>query len=609
MGLAVERPLNHAACGAARTYGSVTYDRRVDHSDPLAPSPDPDRPWLASYAPGVPADVPEPDEVVTATFERVVREHGRRVATDVLGRATTYAELGRRVAAAAGALHTAGVRPGDRVALVLPNCATHVVAFYAVLRLGAVVVEHNPTYSADELRHQLHDSGSTVAVVWTKAVVPVLDARPGTDLRLVVAVDLAADLPLTSRLALRLPLRAARRSRDALRARVPLAPDVVTWEALHRRAVRTADQHPHPSLDDVALLQYTGGTTGTPKGAVLTHRNVAVNAAQGQAWTGHGAGTETVVAALPFFHAFGLTLCLTYAVRIAATSVILPKFDVDTVLAAQRRRPATFFPGVPPMFERLAAAARRTGTDLSSVRQAISGAMALSPETAAAWEEVTGGLLVEGYGMTETSPVALGSPLSEARRPGTLGLPFPSTRMRVVDPEDPARDVPAGERGELLLHGPQVFAGYWQRPEDTAAVLVEHDGRTWLRTGDVVVVEDGGFVRLVDRIKEVIITGGFNVYPSQVEDHLRLMPGIDDVAVVGVPGSGDVGERVVAAVVLTQGGPRVDLAAVRAWCERRLARYALPRDLVVLPELPRSQIGKVLRRVVRQQVIDRDPAG
>ncbi|WP_199423761.1 AMP-binding protein [Actinotalea solisilvae] len=565
---------------------------------------DDDRPWLSSYAPGVPGDVDEPDEPVTRTLERVVAAYGDRVATDLLGATTTYATLGRRVARAAGALRAAGVRPGDRVALVLPNSATHVVAFYAVLRLGAVVVEHNPTYSSEELGHQLADSGATVALVWTKAVERVLDARERTALRTVVAVDLAADLPWRSRLLLRLPVPAARRSRDALRSPVPLAPGTTTWAALLRGAAPLPADHPHPDLDDVALLQYTGGTTGTPQGAVLTHRNVAVNAAQGQAWTQHRVGTETVYAALPFFHAFGLTLCLTYAVRIAATSVIFPKFDVDTVLAAQRRRPATFLPGVPPMFERLAAAARERGADLTSIRQAISGAMALSPETAAAWEQVTGGILVEGYGMTETSPVALGNPVSPARRPGRLGLPFPSTRMRVVDPEDPTREVAPGEQGELLVSGPQVFRGYWGRPEGTAAVLVELDGRTWLRTGDVVVVEDGGFVRLVDRIKEVIITGGFNVYPSQVEDHLREMPGIEDVAVVGVPAGGDLGERVVAAVVLAHGGPRVDLAAVRAWSEKRLARYALPRDLVVLTELPRSQIGKVLRRVVRQQVID-----
>ena len=286
--------------------------------------------------------------------------------------------------------------------------------------------------------------------------------------------------------------------------------------------------------------------------------------------------------------------------------MVFPRFDVDSVLEAQQRRPATFLPGVPPMFERLAEAARDRGVDLTSIRHSISGAMSLPTRTARAWEEVTGGLLVEGYGMTETSPVALGNPLSAERRPGTLGLPFPSTWMRVTDPEDPSREVGAGERGELQVDGPQVFAGYWERPEETAHVLLEHGGRTWLRTGDVVVVEDHGFVRLVDRIKEVIITGGFNVYPSQVEEALRSMPEIEDVAVVGVPGS-DLGERVVAAVVLAEGVSRVELSAVRAWSEDKLARYAHPRDLVVVSELPRSQIGKVLRRVVRDQVMAKVP--
>nr|WP_245612393.1 AMP-binding protein [Actinotalea ferrariae] len=543
-------------------------------------------------------------EPVTRNLERAAQAHPSRVATDFLGAVTTYATVQRRVLRAAGALRDLGVGPGDRVALVLPNSATHVVAFYAVLRLGAVVVEHNPTYTAAELEHQLRDSGATVVVAWEKAVDAVLTARPRTAVRHVVAVDLSADLPLVKRLALRLPVAAARRTRETMRSAVPSG--ALRWDRLVSRARPLADDAPHPSVDDLALLQYTGGTTGVPKGAVLLHRHVAANAAQGQAWTGHEEGTQTVYAALPFFHAFGMTLCLTYAVRIAATVVVFPRFDVDTVLEAQRRRPATFLPGVPPMFERLAEAARERGVDLTSLRTSISGAMSLPARTATAWEDVTGGLLVEGYGMTETSPVALGNPLSAARRPGTLGLPFPSTWMRVTDPEDPTREVEPGERGELQVAGPQVFAGYWQRPEETAEALVEHDGRTWLRTGDVVVVEDGGFVRLVDRIKEVIITGGFNVYPSQVEEALRAMPEIEDVAVVGVPG-GDLGERVVAAVVLAEGVSRVEMSAVRAWSEERLARYAHPRELVVVSDLPRSQIGKVLRRVVRDQVIAKMP--
>jgi len=563
-----------------------------------------DRPWLETYAPGVPADIDIPDEPLTAALERAAERHPARVAVDFLGAVTTYDMLHRRVLHAAQALREIGVRAGDRVALVLPNCATHVVAFYAVLRLGAVVVEHNPTYSAEELAHQLADSGATVAVVWEKAAAAVLEARPHTKVRTVVVVDLTRDLPAAKRGALHLPLPAARKVRGAMRSRVPDGARVLRWHRIVQRARALPAHHPSPGPDDIALLQYTGGTTGVPKGAVLRHRNLVANAAQGAAWTQHEEAEETIGAALPFFHAFGLMLCLTYAVRIAATVVVFPRFDAAQVLQAQRRRPMTFFPGVPPMFERLAAAARESGTDLTSIRHAISGAMALPVETARAWEEVTGGILVEGYGMTETSPVALGNPMTPARRPGHLGVPFPSTYMRVADPEDPTREVAPGERGELLVAGPQVFEGYWQHPEETANVLLEVDGRTWLRTGDIVVVGDGGFVRLVDRSKEVIITGGFNVYPSQVEDHLRSMPEIEDVAVVGIPG-GDLGEKVVAAIVLAEGVTKVELSAVRAWSEQKLARYAHPRDLVILPELPRSQIGKVLRRVVRQQVIDR----
>ncbi len=551
----------------------------------------------AAWPHGVPRDVDVPDEPLTATLDRAVREHPDRVAVDFLGASTTYRRLAAQVERGARVLHDLGVRPGDRVALVLPNCTSHVVAFWSVLRLGAVVVEHNPTYTADELAHQLADSGASVALVWEQAVPRVLAARGRTDLRHVVAVDLSADLPRASRWALRLPLAAARRTRAAMRGPVPA--DVPHWHTLLRAAAPGTQAPGAPSAQDVALLQYTGGTTGTPKAAVVTHRNLVANALQGHAWTQAEPGAEVVYGVLPFFHAFGLTLCLAYSARIAATLVVLPSFDPVRVLAAQRRRPGTFLPAVPPMLDRLAAAAEETGADLTSFRYAISGAMALPRATAERWERVTGGLVVEGYGMTETSPVALGNPLSPARRPGALGLPFPSTRVRVVDQEDPTRDVAPGEQGELLVHGPQVFAGYWQRPDETAHQLL--DGG-WLRTGDVVRVDDDGMVVLVDRMKEMIVTGGFKVYPSQVEDHLRAMPGVRDVAVVGEP-AGDLGERVVAAVVLDGDVPGVDLAAVRAWCETRLARYALPRRLVVVPDLPRSQVGKVLRRVVREQVL------
>jgi long-chain acyl-CoA synthetase len=551
------------------------------------------RPWHASYGPGVPADVTVPDEGIPASLERAAAAWPDRVAVDFLGRATTFRDLAAQVARASQALLDLGVRAGDRVAIALPNCTSHVVAFHAVLRIGGVVVEHNPTYTARELAHQLADSGAVVAIVWEKAVAAVLSVQPETAVRHVVAVDLSADLPWRSRFALRLPVRAARTAREAMRA--PLPPGTPVWHRLVASAAPLPSDHRGPSSGDLALLQYTGGTTGTPKGAMLTHANLVANAVQGQAWTGAEDGRETIYGVLPFFHAFGLTLCLTYAARIGATLVAFPKFDAEQVLSAQRRRPGTFLPAVPPMLDRLSVAAAAAGADLSSFRYAISGAMPLPRATAERWEELTGGYVVEGYGLTETSPVALGSPLSPARRPGALGLPFPSTDIRVVDPEDVTRDT---DEGELLIHGPQVFAGYWNRPEETAEQLLEGG---WLRTGDIVRMEDDGMVVLVDRIKEMIVTGGYKVYPSQVEDQLRSMPGVQDVAVIGVP-AGDLGEHVVAAVTLDDGA-RVDLAAVRAWLEPRVARYAVPRDLVVLPELPRSLIGKVLRRVVREDYL------
>ncbi|WP_324650717.1 AMP-binding protein [Georgenia sp. H159] len=537
-----------------------------------------------------------PDWTVPDLLDDAVANVPDNVALDFLGATTTYRELADQVSRAAAVLAAAGVRAGDRVALVLPNCPQHVVAFYGALRLGAVVAEHNPLASSAELRAQLEAHGARVVVAWEKSLDKV---APGGDLggRTVLAVDLTAALPRRSRMLLRLPLPAARAQREVMRGPVPAG--VVSWERALRRSSPLAADHAGPGPLDTAVLLHTGGTTGTPKAVVLTHRNLVANVAQNSAWVaGLRYGEEVFSAVLPFFHAFGLTLSLTTAVRLGATQMVFPRFDVDMVLAAVKRRPVTFFGGVPPMFDRLASAAEERGADLTAVRFAISGAMALDPEVAAHWERVTGGLIIEGYGMTETSPVALGNPLSPERRPGALGLPFPATEIRVVDPEEPATDVPDGEVGELLIRGPQVFAGYWQDPDATAEVML--DGG-WLRTGDLVRRDADGFVTLADRRKELIISGGFNVYPSQVEDAVRAMPGVRDVAVVGVP-DGSRGERVVAALVL-EPGASVDIAAVRRWAEDRMSHYAMPRAVAILEDLPRSQLGKVLRRVVREQLL------
>ncbi|SNY38992.1 long-chain-fatty-acid--CoA ligase [Paractinoplanes atraurantiacus] len=556
-----------------------------------------ERPWLAAYPEGVPADIDEPARALTANLEGAVERFPDRIALDFLGATTTYAQLGDQVARAAEALRLSGVGPGDRVALILPNCPQHVVAFYAVLRLGAVVVEHNPLYTADELAHQLADHGATVAVCWEKAAATVAATAERTSITTIIGVDLTAALPLIKRLALKLPLPAARKMRDEMRGTLPGG--TLLWETMTAEAPPIDASIPGPGVDDTALLQYTGGTSGTPKGAVLSHRNLVANAEQSRVWVpGLRDGGETFYAVLPLFHAYGLTLCLTTAVRIAATIVLMPRFDAGMVLDAVKRRPPTFFPGVPPMYDRLAAAARERGTDLSSIRFSFSGAMPLPAKTVETWEALTGGLLIEGYGMTETSPITVGNPMSERRRAGSIGVPYPSTYVRIADRDDVTRDMPAGEPGELLLKGPQVFSGYWNLPEETEAVLLP-DG--WIRTGDVAVMSDDGFLSIVDRVKELIITGGFNVYPSEVEDVVRDHPDVADVAVVGLP-SERTGEEVVAVVVAAEGAT-VDREALVKWARERLSGYKAPRRCEVVDELPRSQIGKVLRRQVRDDLL------
>ena len=588
----VNGPVAVAADGAARHTVPMD-DAQTTTSGP--PGPLTDRPWLASYAEGVPAEVELPADSLPQMLADSAARYGSRVALDFFGATTSYAELGVLVERAAQALRGLGVGAGDRVAIALPNCPQHVVAFYAALRLGAVVVEHNPLYTRGELEHQLADCGAQVVVCWDK-IAPVVDGlRATTSVTSVVAVDLTTELPRAMRIKLRLPIAKARTARTALTGPVPAG--VLRWEHLVAASAPLDPATAGPAPLDTALLQYTGGTTGTPKGAVLTHQNLRVNAAQGRAWVpGLVDGDETVYAVLPLFHAYGLTLCLTFAMSIGATLVLLPRFDLEQMIEAIGRRPPTFLPAVPPIYARLAEAARAGDVDLTSVRYAISGAMSLPPDLVREWEAVTGGLLVEGYGMTEASPIALGNPVAASRRPGTIGVPFPSTDIRVVDREDPTRDVDVGQPGELLVRGPQVFTGYWNRPQETAEVLL--DGG-WLRTGDVVVADADGFVRVVDRIKELIITGGFNVYPSEVEEVLREHPDVADAAVVGV--RGEEGEQVVA-VVVAIAGARIEVDAVRAHARERLTAYKVPRRVVVVDELPRSLIGKVLRREVRDQV-------
>ena len=577
------------------------------------------------YQAGIPAVIEEPDAGLGELLETAAHFYPDRVAIDFLGATTTYRQLLEASERAARLLHDAGVRRGDRVALIMPNCPQHVVAVYGALRLGAIVAEHNPLAPAEELRAQLERHDGRVVIAWEKGVDLIVDPRsreagaagPEADSvdplggRTVFSVDLSAALPARLRAALRLPVARAREARDSMRA-AHLPAGVRSWDREAARAEPIPASWPRPGGRDVAVLLHTGGTTGAPKAAMLTHTNLRANANQAIAWVPmlHEGG-ENFLSLLPFFHAFGLTFNLFCAVQKAATQVMMPKFDVAEVLRAQTRRPLTFFVGVPVMFERILRAAQEAGTDLRSLRFGVCGAAPMPPAVGAEWERVTGGFFVEGYGMTETSPIVAGTPMGPTRRLGALGLPFPSTDVRVVDPEaleaalgagapvDVDVEVPDGEPGELLVRGPQVFAGYWGDPEATAAAMLPGG---WLRTGDMVRREES-FLWMADRRRELILTGGFNVYPSQVEAAIRDMDGVADVAVVGMD-AGARGETVVAAVVPAAGTPpgAITLESVRAHAERALPHYALPRRLEIIDEMPRSVIGKVMRRQVREML-------
>ena len=559
------------------------------------------RPWLTSYADGVPSEIELPTGSLFDLVEASVSEFGDNIALEFFGATTTYAQLGEKILRAAEGLRLLGVQKGDPVALVLPNCPQHVVAFYAVLRLGAIVVEHNPLYTPRELRHQFEDHGAKVAIVWNNVVDTVQRFPADVAVESIVSIDLTRAMPFGTRALLRLPIAKARDSRAALTTAVR---GTIPWQKLLDHP--TVDGHIfRPAAADVALIQYTTGTSGSPKGASLTHLNLASNAAQARSWVPSvHRGSSVVYAVLPMFHAYGLTLCLTFAMSMGARLVLFPKFDPDLVLTVVKKRPATFLPAVPPIYERLTAAADKAGVSLKGIEIAISGAMPLSASVVEPWEKRTGGYLVEGYGLSETSPVLMANPVGPTRRAGTVGLPLPNTEVRVVDPEHPTVDRAAGEEGELIVRGPQVFSGYWKRAEETAEVFVLAadgvDAGPWFRTGDIVTIDADGFVKIVDRIKELIITGGFNVAPSEVEDALRSHPSVADVAVVGLP-SDHSGEEVVAAVVLAPGA-ELDEQALRDYLRPSLAAYKVPKRVVAVDELPKSLIGKVIRRQVRDQL-------
>ena len=514
-----------------------------------------------------------------------VRRFPDRPAIDFFGRCMTYRAFGAAVEATAAGLQDRGIGKGDRVGLCLPNCPAAVIFYQAVLVAGGVAVSLNPLEVEAELEHQLRDSGAKLVVVPDLAVIydkigAVADRIPGLG---VVVCSFAAMLPPLRGFAFRLlhwraRVRHLRNGRDV---------DAAQLAAPGRQPVAVAV---HPA--DLAVLQYTGGTTGPPKGAMLTHAAIAANCRQILAFAPFlRPGEERVLGVLPLFHVFAMTVVMNLAIVLGAEMILLPRFDLKPLLRVIARRRPTLFPGVPTLFGAIAGAGTKPLPDLTSVRFCICGAAPLSPQTRIRFEALTGCRLLEGYGLTEASPVVSCNP-PDAARDGTVGVPLPETEIAVLDTVTGARLTAAGARGEIVVRGPQVMAGYWRQPEETAAALAGG----WLHTGDVGCLDADGYLTVVDRLKDVIFCGGYNVYPSTIEAVLRQHPAVAEAAVVGVPDSYR-GEAPLAFVVLKQPGAAT-AAEIEAFVRPRLSPIDRPRAVELRASLPMTLVGKPSRRLL-----------
>jgi long-chain acyl-CoA synthetase len=548
-------------------------------------------PWLDSYPPGVPEHVDVPAGNLARLLADAARDFPSAPALHFQGRTVSYAQLAEQAWRFAGALAGLGVGKGTRVGLVLPNCPQAVIAFFGTLRLGAVVVQNNPLYTERELGHQLADAGVEVVVCLDLAYPRVKAVRDRTAIREVVVTSVLDELPAVKRV-----IAPYTRKGKAAAQAIGRDEPVRRWRELVATATTRAEEAEVDPASDLALLQYTGGTTGLSKGVMLSHANLRANVEQVRAWFPDAdPGREVVMAVLPFFHVYGLTVALLFGVRIGAALVLMPRFDLEQVLAAVDRHRPTLFPGVPTMYVAINNAVAKGGHDLSSIKACLSGAAPLPLEVAERFERYSGGRLVEGYGLSECSPVALANPIYGKRKAGTIGMPLPDTRARVVDPSEPDRTMPVGEAGELAINGPQVMLGYWNRPDESAQVL--HDG--WLLTGDMAVMDGEGYFQIVDRKKDLIIAGGYNVYPREVEEVLYEHPKVLEACVAGVPDS--YRGEVVKAFVVLRPGEEATTEEIRGFAKERLAAYKVPRAVEFRKELPKTLIGKVLRRALVEE--------
>jgi long-chain acyl-CoA synthetase len=531
-------------------------------------------------------------------LRRTADAHGGAVATIFYGARITYRDIDDAADRFAASLRRIDVKPGDRVGLIVPNSPAYIIAFFGIQRAGGIVVQTNPLYTPRELVALYSDAGATVVVCLDLFLTNLLKAKPETPIRQVVVADLKDFLPAP--LATLYPIR--RRSELKEAGHWPLERPDEPWMHTFREMLETPGARgAEPQTvdpDDVAVLQYTGGTTGTPKGAMLTHRTLIANAYQCASWVpGTEMARERTLIAIPMFHIYGLMAGLLVSVRLASTMLLLPDpRDLKHLLKVIDRERPTLFPAVPTLYVALMNHPRLRKTDMRGIQACLSGAAPLPIEVRRRWESLTGGRLVEGYGLTEASTVVCANPLTKDGivKEG-VGIPFPDTDVRIVDLETGSRDLPIGEAGELLVCGPQIMKGYWNQPEESATTL--RDG--WLHTGDIAKMDEDGYLYIVERKKDLIIASGFNVYPREVEEVLYSHPAILEAAAIGVPDPYR-GETVKAFVVLRPGATATDKEIV-AFCRERLAAFRVPRQIEFRKELPKSQIGKVLRRSLRDE--------
>lgn len=553
-----------------------------------------DRPWLSSYPEGVPADIDASAYgSLVALMEESFSKYADRTAYSFLGRDVSYRETDRLSQALAAYLQGLGLARGDRVAVMMPNCPQYPVAVAAILRAGLILVNTNPLYTARELEYQLKDSGAKAIVIMENFGATLQKCLAATPVRHVVLAALGDRLGAAKGALVNYVVRHVKKLVPAF-----TLPGAVRFNDALAQGRGRALQPAAAGPDDVAVLQYTGGTTGVSKGAMLLHRNVIANTLQSEAWNRPvmqrvPAGEQaTTVCALPLYHIFAFTVGMMLSMRTGGKLILIPNpRDLAAVLKELSKHRVHSFPAVSTLFNGLANHPQFDTVDWSHLKVSVGGGMAVQSAVAKLWLEKTGCPICEGYGLSETSPSASCNPTPNKGFTGTIGLPLPSTRFRLLD--DDNRDVPPGEPGEIAIHGPQVMAGYWQRPDETAKAMTA-DG--YFKTGDIATMDARGFFKIIDRKKDIVLVSGFNVYPNQIEDLVATLPGVLECAVVGVPDE-KTGEAV--KLVIVRKDPTLTEEAVKAFCRANFTGYKQPRIIEFRTEMPKTPVGKILRRELR----------